>query len=428
MAISDPLTLSSRAERTAPAVAETVHRLSLHSSEFAAHPSRPLNVVFAIHTPRDAATAVYKNTCQRANYLERLGHRCTILTPDDFPTLHRFGARVQPLLYPIALSRWLATTGKNTDIALFHSYSGWATSLVQNHLRAFTRLKTAILFHGLEPLYYARLEKEIRLSWRYRLLHGKLMLSLLRSSSHAADMLLCLNSEEACYLLSNQWGTRNRVHVLSNPAPDSFFIERHHRPHAAQLLFVGQWLPMKGVHYLAQAFTRLFERHPDLHLCCAGTLAPEAHVLALFPDHVRPNVTVHPRVTEDELLGLHRQADIFVLPTLSEGFSLALAEAMASGLPIVTTPVGAAPDILYDRTSALLVPSRDAEALTDSIASLLDDVVLRDRLGNCAQVAAQRLRPEFAGRDFGVCFQLLVSIAKSGDNGLQLSQATSKGS
>lgn len=414
----------------APVLHQSVERAS-YTFPLSAQPARSRhksqNVLFVIHTPRDAATAVYKNTLQRADYLGRSGHRCTILTPDDFPALRRLSARLLPLAYPIAVARWLTTKGSDIDIAIFHSYAGWATSLLQKHLKLRTDLRTSIVFHGLEPLYYQRLEQEVDLSWRYRLLHGKLMLALLRNSSRTVDMLFCLNSQESKYLLANGWADRDRVNTIPNPVPETFFLKRKFRPRATRLLFVGQWLPMKGTAYLAEAFTQLADAHPDLHLCCAGTMALQPVVLESFPERVRANVSVWPRVTEGELLHLHRHADIFVLPTLSEGFSLAVGEAMASGLPIVTTPVGATPDMLFDHHNALLVPTRDAHALANSIDSLLDDLPLRDRLGYFAQQAAQSLRPEFAGRDFEVCFESLASIAKSGDNDSRLSPAALRG-
>ena len=91
------------------------------------------------------------------------------------------------------------------------------------------------------------------------------------------------------------------------------------------------------------------------------------------------------------LLAAHfPDADIFLFPTLSEGFSNALLEAMASGLPIVATSVGAAPDLLESQISAMLVPIRDVDALVDSSRRLTGDSSLRERLGRAAQGIAGR--------------------------------------
>ena len=133
------------------------------------------------------------------------------------------------------------------------------------------------VFHGLEPLYFARLAREIKasvqgLSWRYRLLHGNLMLKFLRSSTRTADLLICLNSQEARYIVENEWADPARVAVTSNPAPSSLLIHRDYRTRATKLLFVGQWLRMKGTHYLVEAFTRLHPPEPGAHaLLCRRT-------------------------------------------------------------------------------------------------------------------------------------------------------------
>ena len=370
---------------------------------------RKLNVVFAIHVSRDANTAVYRNTFERGQYLESLGHQCTILTPDDFPKLSVFGGRLIPLLFPIAAASYIRRQSPAFDIALFHSHAGWAVTLLRKALGMFQGLRVGIIFHGLEPLYYSSLRKEVPLSWRYRLLHGGIMSRILRSSCRSADTLVCLNSAEYRYLLENEWTPEDRIAVVTNPAPSDFFIRRDYRLSAKKLLFVGQWLPMKGTRYLVEAYCALRESHPEIELICAGTMVSESTVLADFPERVRSAVTVLPRVEREQLLDIHCQADVFVFPTLSEGFSLALAEAMASGLPIVTTPVGAAPDVLQDKVSALLIPPRDSRALAWAVEQLIDNSTLRERLGSQAQLVAESLRPEACWRDYERAFQLLVS-------------------
>jgi len=275
------------------------------------------------------------------------------------------------------------------------------------------RLRTVIQFHGLEPLYYMRLEAEAQreghpLSWRYRLISGGVMLNLLRRACQRADMVLCLNMEEHRFLVDRGWADSNRIHLVANPAPNSFFLKRNHRDRATQLLFVGQWLRMKGTQYLAEAFKRLYRANPDLRLVCAGTLASAAEVRRAFPADIQQSVSVFPRVSKSELFELHRDSDIFVFPTLSEGFSLALIEAMASGLPIVTTGVGAAPDILQDNQSVVFCPPNQGDALADCVSDLLYDRDRRERLGCNAQRAAEKFRPDLVWREYAICLNQLV--------------------
>ena len=88
---------------------------------------------------------------------------------------------------------------------------------------------------------------------------------------------------------------------------------------------------------------------------------------------MRARVRVVPSVDREGLYDALRAADVFVFPSLSEGFSKALLEAMAAGLPIVTTPVGAAVDLLQDGRNALLVPAADAAAAAAAVRRYLED-------------------------------------------------------
>jgi glycosyltransferase involved in cell wall biosynthesis len=92
------------------------------------------------------------------------------------------------------------------------------------------------------------------------------------------------------------------------------------------------------------------------------------------------------------LVALYRQADVFVFPSLYEAFSRAVAEAMASRLPIVTTPVGVAADALSHDESALIIPKRSAGAIVHAVQRLRGDAGLRARLADGAAAAADGYR------------------------------------
>jgi len=86
-----------------------------------------------------------------------------------------------------------------------------------------------------------------------------------------------------------------------------------------------------------------------------------------------------------DLLNLLRSLDIFVIPSV-EGDTIpqVLIEAMAVGLPVISTSAGSIPDIVIDRQTGLIVPPRDSDTLAKRIEELLDDVPLRHRLGTNA--------------------------------------------
>jgi glycosyltransferase involved in cell wall biosynthesis len=352
-----------------------------------------LRILFVIHTPKNPFTAVYSLHSKLQQFLKDKGHQNYILAPEDFKTLNRFSARLLPLLYPFCVAWWLKRQSDSYDLVVFHSYSGWVVNLLRSIVPAYKRLKTITSFHGLEPLYYSALKEEMEangrsLTLRYTLVHGKLMTWLIRLSCRRSDLVLCLNSEEQSYIMKQKWADQSKIMIHTNGVPQQFFVSRDHPDRARKLLFVGQWQEMKGTKYLVEAFKLLAREFDDLELNCVGTLTVDTKVLSGFPEELRSRVQNLSNVSHAELSEIYKNSDIFILPTLSEGFSQALLEAMASGTPIVTTPVGASHELLRDGVNAFIVSKRDPVALADSIRRLIESRELRKQMGHEAQTTA----------------------------------------
>jgi glycosyltransferase involved in cell wall biosynthesis len=347
-----------------------------------------LRILFAIHGPRDPATAVFLTIQRRAECLAARGHTVEILTPADLP----FGSwpRLQPLLLPLGL----ATRSLRTyDVVIFHSHLAWAHAILRSGGGS-SRPAMVIAFHGLEPLYYEALATELartgeRLSTPFTLVHQRLVPRLLAFASRRADRVFCLNTRERDFIVEQGWAAPARVRILPNGVERDLFREaRTYAARASRLLFTGQWLRGKGIRYLVSAFESLAARHPAIELTCVGTGVDTDAVRRDFAPSVRDRVRVRPRVNREELAQELDRADLFVFPSLSEGFSGALLEAMAAALPSVATPAGAAADMLRHGENALVVPIADAGALIDSIETLLDRSDVRQRLGGAARATA----------------------------------------
>ena len=101
-------------------------------------------------------------------------------------------------------------------------------------------------------------------------------------------------------------------------------------------------------------------------------------------------------VTDDRIVELYASAEVAVVPSLYEGFSLPAVEAMACGVPLVGTTGGAVPEVIgQDGVTGLLVPPGDPSALATAIGRALDDADLRDRLG---QAGRERVLDKFTWR------------------------------
>jgi glycosyltransferase involved in cell wall biosynthesis len=348
-----------------------------------------LRIAVVLQTPKDPQSAVYMSHQALNAALERLGHAVETVAPADFPMVRRAGGRWTPLLYPMAVASWLRRRRDDFDLVLFHSYAGWLATV----RRGGSSWRSLVVFHGVEPLYHRELKEETRrhgkaLSRRYRFLQEQLMPMMLRAACRKADGVVCLNRAESQFLIGREWARSSSLRLIAHGVPPEFFVEQRPSRAVRTLLFVGQWLPMKGTAYLREAAVALLSEDPSLRLVLAGTLASEPLVLSEFPSALRGRIVVRPRVEPAALAGLYRDADVFVFPSLYEAFSRAIAEAMASALPIVTTAVGIAADALRDGESALIVPKRSSEALVGAVRRLQHDSALAVRLGRGAAIAA----------------------------------------
>jgi glycosyltransferase involved in cell wall biosynthesis len=151
---------------------------------------------------------------------------------------------------------------------------------------------------------------------------------------------------------------------------------------------VRRLVPRMGLSDLVEAVGRT----PHAHLAVAGD-GPERPALERRVTEAGLGGRIHllGRVTEDQLPELYRAADVFALPTRAlEGFGMATAEALAAGLPVVATRVGANEEVLGDVHGARLVPPEDPAALAAALSELLDDETGRRRAAQAARRHAEQ--------------------------------------
>ena len=192
-------------------------------------------------------------------------------------------------------------------------------------------------------------------------------------SAFAADAVaVCGGDVERCAVVpySGYSGAGNPV-VL--PSDD--------RAGPVRVLFVGTLQLRKGIQYLAEAAAKL--GGDDIVFRAVGPNILSRAATTYVGEHIE---LVGP-IPRDRVADHYRWADIFVLPTLSEGSANVVYEAMAAGVAVITTK-NAGSIVSHDRTG-LLVPSRDAEALGSAITRLASDPNLRRRLGAAGQAAVQ---------------------------------------
>ena len=153
-----------------------------------------------------------------------------------------------------------------------------------------------------------------------------------------------------------------KISVIPYGAPIDYFQPKPKQNRIFRALFVGRIGLRKGVHYLLSAWQEL--QLPQAELLLVGIDEFPVGYLQQDWGSVR-----HVNSVPHHTLGdYYNSADVFVFPSLVEGFGLVLLEAMACGIPIITTPNTAAPDIITDGVEGFIIPIRDTNALKEKLA------------------------------------------------------------
>lgn len=181
--------------------------------------------------------------------------------------------------------------------------------------------------------------------------------------------------------------------------------------------FVGRMDPVKGLDVLVDAFASLAERNPGFsrppRLLMVGDGPERERCAAVLSDHGVGNLACLPG-RSDDIPNVMRALDALVQPSLSEGISNTILEAMATSLPIIATAVGGNPELIDDGVHGLLVPSGDADSMVRAMARCIDDPVYAMGLGAAAR---RRVESQFSldamAAQYGDIYEYLLGPGRS---------------
>jgi glycosyltransferase involved in cell wall biosynthesis len=172
---------------------------------------------------------------------------------------------------------------------------------------------------------------------------------------------LCYEAEET-----------NRKSEIGNRESEPSTLNSQLSTKPLRVLFLGQVILRKGIQYLIEAAKLL--RDEPVHFDVVGSTGISEEAVKSAP----ANMTFHGRANRDEAGGWYERADVFVLPTLSDGFAITQLEAMAHGLPVVTT--SCCGDVVSDGVDGFIVPARDAGTLAKTLQRYLTErTLLKDQ-------------------------------------------------
>jgi GalNAc-alpha-(1->4)-GalNAc-alpha-(1->3)-diNAcBac-PP-undecaprenol alpha-1,4-N-acetyl-D-galactosaminyltransferase len=150
------------------------------------------------------------------------------------------------------------------------------------------------------------------------------------------------------------------------------------------LIAVGRLVPQKGFDLLIAAFHQIRDKYPDWHLTILGEGANRSALEALIYE-LKLTDRIHLLGQVENVNAYLDRADLFVLSSRTEGFPMALCEAMACGLPVIATDCLSGPrEIINDGVDGILVASEDVDALANGLDLLMSDPIKRQQLAQAA--------------------------------------------
>lgn len=155
------------------------------------------------------------------------------------------------------------------------------------------------------------------------------------------------------------------------------------------LLFLGLVGRRKGLFDLLEAFARARDLHPGMRLVVGGNGETEAAARQARELGLEDAVGFEGWVGPAEKAGLLDAADVYVLPSYNEGLPMSVLEAMAYGLPVITTDVGGLPELVADGVHGRMIRPGDVAALTAAILELARDPGARRRMGRAGRLRVQ---------------------------------------
>jgi glycosyltransferase involved in cell wall biosynthesis len=244
------------------------------------------------------------------------------------------------------------------------------------------------VFLAAKPSYRLWLERRTRLKNLKRLTDWFFLVR----PAQVADVVFVpsrFTASEAMTLLGVPEG---RLVIVSHGVEERFFRVPRAPYHGTvpTVLFYGSLDPIKGIYDAVRAAGQVAARGAKFQLRIAGWGEWDRLRQAVLAAGLSDRTDFLGVLDADALCAELARAAVALLPSHAESFGLAIAEAQAAGVPVVSYRAGAVPEVVEDRVTGLLCPLGDTDALAQALAQLLGDPVLRASMGEAARDRARR--------------------------------------
>ncbi len=356
-------------------------------------PAQTLHILMAAGVPKRREGGVATIVYNLGREMERRGHRVSYVFLDDLVPPGTVRPRFSELIFSARLAKYVAERRDEFSLLNLHAPAGLVYGLKRKCLGRRSGPPYVMTLHGLEERRVDVMTREAKkgrawnFGWKNRAWHSVYHFPRFRWAIRTADGAHAY-SRDVWNLLQLKYGLApERVAYIPNGVEPRFFGpgRQYGRRGKLRLLYAGTWLDQRGIYYIRDAMRRLKQTISGLKLTIAGPGTPAEEVMRFFGPELAEHVEVRPVIAAENMQELYAEHDIFLFPSLMEGLPSVVLEAMASGMPVITTNTCGMPDVVQDGFNGLLVPPADAEALEKAISRLARSEGLRQKLGRAAQ-------------------------------------------
>ncbi|MGB5633605.1 MAG: glycosyltransferase family 4 protein [Waterburya sp.] len=336
-----------------------------------------MKILLTIHHHLDPNAGAAGITLKLGQEYQKAGHQVSYFSFDNLPP--KLPEIIKAIIFPYWLTAHLLAKKQPIDVIDASTGDTWLWAKLFRRFRPNCALITRS--HGLEHmLHLENLEESARgnlsLSWKYPFYHGGLRLWEVKTSIKNADLTVMSNSRDRDYAHKELGIAPEKLTIVSNGVPAEFInLPWESTPQSVDSMIgiaqVGSFIDRKGIKYSIPALNNILQRFDNVKMSFLGTGCAESEVLSNFSADVRHKITVVPSYKYQVLPDLLKTYQIKLFPTLLEGFSLALIEAMACGLVPITTSTPGLIEIIEDHQNGILIPPRNSKAIEDALEELI---------------------------------------------------------
>lgn len=343
-----------------------------------------MKILLCSHHPFDPDSGVSGMVWSLGNALRKLGVEVDFYFSDKIKNLRGFKRLLLAPIDTIYIQRMLRE--KDYEIVDVSSGNGYLSMGIKRSLGK----KTPIFImrsHGLEHHILEIYQKYYLLfewSWRWKLYFKYWRVKEVEWSMKLADGVIVASEEQKETIERNKWKDENRIWVIPHGIKDEFILkeEKKWKP-PIKALWVGWWGRIKGDYVLFKSFDHLWKEGVEIYLTVVG-VGNTPLPFKLSCEKFQKYLCIIPHLSAKELKELYKTHQIFVFPSLYEGFGMALFESAANRMAIITTDTGAGRYFTHEE-NCLKIKFNDPPSLTDAVKRLMLDMELMKKIGENAE-------------------------------------------